>query len=482
MPKWSYTIPLLIPLLKELKKVNKVLILLTNCEKSTFTLLNSIGIKYIKIKMISSKDSVLGFKRISDILKYRIFFQKIINNFKPDFFLSLDGKRFYDKIIVRLCNKKQIPTLSIQWSFSLYQEDYNKQREEIKKRGNRNRSFVSNFKEKGNLDSIKQSTYFYKELIKKNIPKLIVHFLINVRELIIRNLIMRPLGIAYYNFGRSLGGGECIKMAVIGDHYVDQFNNQGVPKEKIIVCGLLEHDKLYLIETDLKLKEQYINEVYSDFGILRNKKIIFWATRPSYEDGFSEVDSKNEVLSILEPLLKRKENFEIIITLHPRTDEKRFRDWLPKNDRIHLIKKYDNNKLLMACSLFVSSYSTVVLGALALDKLILTYNLLKIPGGDIFGEQVGGVAHVKKANKVPEVLDNLLSNETYKNKLRVEMENVRNNYMKFDGKVVERIIALISNMVVEKEQYFKEFRALYKKINKNPELKNIYYLFKDHRI
>jgi len=129
----------------------------------------------------------------------------------------------------------------------------------------------------------------------------------------------------------------------------------------------------YLRYENIQTKKKIYQQIFKEFKLNKNKKIIFWT--PTHIDGNEEADNINLWINKINALTK---NYNIIIRPHPKTLMTRPNFVNKLNKLNYFVDKEQNRKIgeLFKISDFViSDYGGTLFSAIYLDKPILALNL-----------------------------------------------------------------------------------------------------------
>lgn len=453
IPKWNYTVPVVWPVALELiRRGYRPHFVLHHYDENTLEWLRErdVPTTTLNVNKVASAPlwmSVVGIAGFNADVRVKRWAEGLLSQVRPVAVLVCDDRTPLELAVIRLANRASLPTVVMHWAFSNLQVDYDMQRQALLERfgeSAKKESFMF-----GTQSWLGDSQSNGSASFRTNLDKLYTRRplwlrpFLGMRKWVTQGLTakLKRMADVDYQWIRIYGGGEARYFAVLGPAYLEQFATEGVPRGKMVVTGLIDHDALYNLEQEDidRLRQQVI----TDFQCDAQRPIAYWATRPSVEDGYPAEAGREEVQTILKALLARRERWQVMIKLHPRTNVERFRSWLDDQPDVMVVKDYDKTALLCACDLFLSTYSTTILDALAFDKPVFCYNLLRIPGGDIFSERIGGVMHARYANEVEPQLALLLDDAATQERLRQERGQARQQYVVFDGRVAERVADLL---------------------------------------
>jgi hypothetical protein len=459
VPKWAYTYDVLRPIALEMRaRGYGVQFLLYEYDGAFIHRVSADGffVRTLAERGYERRVSqVLRLLRVEELPLRRLIkreVEAVYEAVRPAAVVTVQETRALMRPLIRRANDDGAATVLIQWAFTNPKSDYDAQRADVIRRFGRrkaNGGFIFQFRTHADTATPESS------MVSRAFARLdrMVSDFASYQPLIrpwrgAYRAMLWPLyrrwNVDYRMQSRSMGGAEARIFTVIGPAFAEQFRREGVDPEKMVVAGLPEHDELYFRTSEDRERDR--RTVCARFGFDIERPLAFWAPRASAEDGYDETLVQRQEQAIAEALLARPEGFSVVAKLHPRTDVDRFRSWMKHSPRLAVVLEGDKAELLHACDLFVSTYSTVVLGALALDKPTLTYNLLRIPGGDVYADEVGGVAHARTLEDVPRRLDELLGSEN-RNVFAAARARARKTHMVFDGQVTPRIADIIERAI-----------------------------------
>lgn len=445
LPKWTYTVDAIWSIVEEqLSRGCKVHMLLYSYNDEEIQKLHNAGVEVHLYNEDDFRRSVPAWIRKCRLhdpfvrIRAKQEMERLFAQISPDCVFSTGETRLLARPIIRRANQLNIPTIDVSWSFTNPQKDYELQRKDLIERFGSNvvdRSFMFNFDAKGQVRK-QRDTRFERIMLKVACRPKLARLLSNVLYCCLLPIYFFS-NTNYRRNGSGLGCGEAKYLTCIGPAMADLFAEQGVPRDKLYVAGLPELDRLHQLTKEEK--RSYRQDLCDQLGFNSQKPIVFWAPRAYVEDGYNESEVSEQERSIALALLEHTQEVQVVCKLHPRTDLCRFKSWLPDDNRLVIVKDADKVALIAACDAFISTHSTVVLWALALDKSVMTYNILRLAGGDVFRDRVGGVTHVTALDEIPAAIDTLFCDSEVKKQLSIGRAKARKTHMVFDGEVTRRI-------------------------------------------
>ena len=147
----------------------------------------------------------------------------------------------------------------------------------------------------------------------------------------------------------------------------------------------------------------------------------------------------------------------LVVTIHPREELKDYAFLKKYGSRVAVCKGYELITLVEACDLYISQFSSTILMAMACGKPVVTFNFTDMVGPSHFAV-IGGTLHVTSPEQLKDTVISALKNDKIRQQLYAEQQQVVSNYMKFDGKVVERFLSFIESEIT-KSRLLKPIRS-----------------------
>lgn len=374
-------------------------------QAQTTQLVQTLNIQVIQYPSLIDKNSTSIHKRIRSTLQKKRRAAKLITDIAPVSVLFTTDNAPNEAFLAQRANQCNIPTLLIHWSLSLPQRHY----DELFKRPQR-------------------PTSFYWQ-IRRSLSK-------TARSLLGFSPVMT----------RSLGGGPAKLFAVGGSAYVEQFAQQGVPQEKMIVTGSPPHDCLYkaIQQSDQANARKKVEAALNI--TLGEQPFVVFATQPMTYFGLLDETSYQAYLqSIVENVLSIPDVI-LVIKLHPREFEQDYAFIEEISDRLHIIKALNLSTAIDACDVFVSQFSTTILDAMAFEKPVVSINLTGIPAADYF-DDIGGTHHVQHLDEIASAVYNAIHSTELHKTLQAQRKQVLANYLCLDGLATKRILDIIHKLI-----------------------------------
>ena len=224
------------------------------------------------------------------------------------------------------------------------------------------------------------------------------------------------------------------KMAVFGHAFKDALVKRGVNPDDIVVTGQPRFDVLVNTKYDKKW-------IYEKLNLNGEKGLIVFASTDLPDD------EKELTVRELCAAMKQFPDKQLVIKPHPSDDDAMFVDLLCKFKSDAIVVHDYLYELLSACDLLITTWSTVGLEAMILDKPIIVINLMNRPDMTSYVER-GAAIEVNMPNALSGIIGQIL----YDGDTIQRIKEGRNKYIldytyRSDGKASERVAKLIEMMV-----------------------------------
>lgn len=224
------------------------------------------------------------------------------------------------------------------------------------------------------------------------------------------------------------------KMAVFGHVFKDALVKRGVNPDDIVVTGQPRFDVLVNTKYDKKW-------IYEKLNLNGEKGLIVFASTDLPDD------EKELTVRELCAAMKQFPDKQLVIKPHPSDDGAMFVDLLCKFNLDAIVVHDYLYELLSACDLLITTWSTVGLEAMILDKPIIVINLMNRPDMTSYVER-GAAIEVKKIGDGIRAFEMALYDSTAIENMKLNREKFLRDYAyKSDGKSSERVAELIKTMV-----------------------------------
>jgi len=229
------------------------------------------------------------------------------------------------------------------------------------------------------------------------------------------------------------------KYAMFGHAFKDALVKRGVNPDDIVVTGQPRFDVLVNTKYDK-------NWIYEKLGISKEKGLIVFASTDLPDD------ERELTVRELCTAMQQFPDIQLVIKPHPSDDGAMFVDLVRKFNSDAIVVHDHLYELLSACDLLITTWSTVGLEAMILDKPIVVINLMGRPDMTSYVEKSAAIAV-----NMPNTLSGIIGQILYDDDTIQRIKEGRNKYIldytyRSDGKASERVAKLIQKMIDEKNK------------------------------
>jgi UDP-N-acetylglucosamine 2-epimerase len=233
------------------------------------------------------------------------------------------------------------------------------------------------------------------------------------------------------------------KFSVYGKFTKEILTMAGVSPEKIMITGGQQWDKI------INYKGISKKEFCKEYGLDENKGIILYAGHLIFDREISE----REVSGVIESVKKFPE-LQLIIRAHPSESLSLYTS-LTKNldaEDVLVFKKPHDFDSVNVCDILITQASTVAMDAIIAGKPVITVNFGH--GDDPYPYAAEGVViGVYKNEDIIPAIEKLLNDSNILQELEYKRkEFIFKHLYKIDGKSKERIVELITEMLLENKK------------------------------
>lgn len=256
------------------------------------------------------------------------------------------------------------------------------------------------------------------------------------------NVVSRSLGVSTLIVQHGIVADHPIygpicsdKYAVFGDAFKDALVKRGVNPDDIVVTGQPRFDALVNTKYDKKW-------IYETLNINKEKGLIVFASTDLPDD------EKEMTVRELCTAMQQFPDKQLVIKPHPSDDGAMFVDLLCKFNSDAIVVHNHLYELLSACDLLITTWSTVGLEAIILDKPIVVINLMSRPDMTSYVER-GAAIEVN----VPNTLSGIIGQILYDDDTIQRVKEGRDQYVfdyayRSDGKASGRVARLLIDMTI----------------------------------
>ena len=239
----------------------------------------------------------------------------------------------------------------------------------------------------------------------------------------------------------SFAKGKANIVGVINEYSKQLFIKQGVDGKKIKVVGSMHYDDA------LKMVNKNYNEIKQKLQINDVERVIVYFSQPFYKKDVylltfkEQLEYLREIVDSLDKFyIKKNKSYKLFIKLHPSED---INDYIHSihNDNVIFMDDVDNNELILVSDLFISQHSTTIQSAIAMNKPVISLNILKLSTIKIGSNSAGITKTVNSWEDFTEILE-ILEKNNYR-----QLDNVNYDRILLDGRSYQRIITIIRKLI-----------------------------------
>lgn len=243
------------------------------------------------------------------------------------------------------------------------------------------------------------------------------------------------------------GFGECLKIAAFGETAKEFWISNGIDPGRVVVTGNPKFDRLYHSNSN-NCREN----VYKKWNIPTDKNIILLLTQYFVEAKIWNPEQRRLFVHSVANAVAELPNAQLIIKLHPPHEDVEDYNRIVKDLSSHpIICKYAPlADLLHACSLAITTSSTVALEAMALGKPVVIANLFGDGTGASFFKNCGA-PFVERAEDILPAMQKILYYPKIRDNMMASMAKFvyQQAYLQ-DGQASKRIACLIRDLIASK--------------------------------
>ncbi len=234
------------------------------------------------------------------------------------------------------------------------------------------------------------------------------------------------------------------RTAVYGSYFKKLLSTESAyPEDSLVITGQPRYD---ILST---LKEQFTAEsILKEYNIPLNRKVILWTTQCIGMTEEENIANAKAFAAAFEQL----DEVVLVIKQHPRERPEHLKILqkhlhLPKDNIVISPITADTLKLIHACDLMVTKFSTTAVEAIALDKALVLMNLTDEPDRIEYVKQ-GIAVGVYKPEDLAPVIRKIFNNETDMAEKRKEY--IQRYLYRIDGQAASRVAGAIVDMLNNK--------------------------------
>ena len=354
--------------------------------------------------LVRTADEIGRFRRA------RALARAILDAEQPAAIVVIQDTLLLERFLVRLANRRGLPTFVVQWAFNYTQAMYDR----LRAIGKAPAEPAGRVGSRRLLGSATRAAY---------------------------RAVLGALDLRF-ELVNSYGGGEARIFAVMGDAFAEQFQAQGVRHKRIVATGHPAHDAAYVrARTTDEPTRQAIRRRYD---LPTEVPLVLYATQPVLWRRVMTPDTlRANVRAIATAVAALPDEARLVLKLHPREHVEDYAFCAEIDPPVRVIPTAEMADLVACCDLFVSSSSSTVLLAMMLDRPIVTINFNAVPHFDFF-ESIGGTLHTRTPDTFACAIHAALYDGPTRDRLAGERRAVLARHTRFDGRAAERLAGLIA--------------------------------------
>lgn len=275
--------------------------------------------------------------------------------------------------------------------------------------------------EKGEVYNIEQASIYAAK--KRKIPSLTVV----------------DIWMQYPRFFDDLASGEKFKyladkVGVLDESMKEDMLQEGFDEKNLIVTGNPSFDQCTILRENFKAKDR--ENVRKDLGIGPDSYLFLYASGP-IEDAYGGDDSKPTFLGYTEKTVLRdiissmkkisEKNKTLLVKIHPREEKENLESIIKDAGAdfpIVINKGYNTRQAILASDAILSSFSTVLLESVHLDKPAISIQPNLKKKDTVLTNRLGITVPCYSQGEVDSVLGNLVADSGYNADLKEKREIV----------------------------------------------------------
>ncbi len=289
------------------------------------------------------------------------------------------------------------------------------------------------------LASIQSNLYFIKSWLDRLISRLFPNWTYHIQD---RSLFFVPVAnaLAAQFWGImpktpwALGGGAATCMAVESPHLKEMFVEQDISKDKLIVTGKPSADQIYGL-----MQNTDVDKMYQEWGVTRTQKVLLCSVPQLAEHGLLPWEEHWREIDFLLATLTAHPDAVVVLSLHPKSDPDAYKNLASKYGAI--IAEQRIYSLLPGCDIFVATYSSTVVQAIGVGKPTIVVDFYDL--NYTLYDDVPGVVVVNQRKKFGVILNRLVADREYYERLSKAQKENSSEWALLDGQCTRRVVDLI---------------------------------------
>lgn len=233
----------------------------------------------------------------------------------------------------------------------------------------------------------------------------------------------------------STADGILVESEAMREHYI----SQNIHDKQLIVLGDIAHDQLSAALSNVEDKRKVFCNDHGLDG--RNKKWLVFAVFPDLYEKLPEprdFKSYTQAIDSIIDSLSALEGWNVILSIHPSLDPKKFMHYETKSIRI---SKWASVDIVGLCDLYIANISATIRWAIAAGVPVINYDVYRYGYADY--RNVEGVITVDNWNGFKAVLDKTTRDGDYLKSLADLQRKEAAKWGLIDGQYAARFKALV---------------------------------------
>lgn len=254
-----------------------------------------------------------------------------------------------------------------------------------------------------------------------------------------RILLMEHLGLAP-PLPWIFNSGYADAIAIESERMRQYYLACGLPAQQLRLIGSLADDVMVMI---LESRARVREDLYEELGLPKDRPMVLSALPPDFlymPGGRPECDFKTypELVAFWIRSIARVRNFNVVVCLHPSA---RYEDYQYFESLGVKIARRGTADLVPLCDIYIASVSSTIRWAIACGTPVINYDVYRYRYTDYLGLE--GVLILEKKAEFESAIVKLAEDAELYNRLKAGQKAVAHQWGMFDGKVGQRMLALI---------------------------------------
>lgn len=256
-------------------------------------------------------------------------------------------------------------------------------------------------------------------------------------------------GIAGYP-GSTAWMPNVTQIAVQGPFNRDLLIKGGVPPERIALTGNPPQDEAYRIRFG---EQSYRNAIYDQLGLPDGSPFFLNCRELEKRLYYLAREERGETQrKIIRALRAVSQDIPVVIRLHPREGEAEAAEIKAIDHNVIVVRDIPLMELLATSTAVISTQSTTLIWAAALDKPTISAFFWTDPFMKAMVARWNGVEMVTTEHALSNALNRYLSNAEHVETWRMRRARFVREHLMFDGRCTERLVQVINQLALDRSQ------------------------------